>query len=201
MDTITVTVGTGESHKDLEDRSRVVEEKIRKDAQEMVEVLRLDFPKFFDRSVRERYVAADLALSGDALRAVKASVVAAGQKAVETILPQLEVWDLWLDDDITIPPVDERKTLAGNVRVHALIQECGEILKELLVEHGFPLAEGESFDDTYRLPTWFIGGRLLVSLVESHWRSLEELRACRSELKTLSETGRQAQRAEEWDAA
>jgi hypothetical protein len=201
MDTITVAVETGESQKDLEDRSRVVEEKIRKDARGIVEVLRLDFPKFFERSVRDRYIAGDLAFSGAALQAAKASVIAAGQKAVETILPQLEVWDLWLDDSVRVLPPGERKTLAGNAQVHALIQTCGGLRKELLVEHGFPIAEGESFDEMYKLPTWFIGGRLLISLVESHWRSLEELRACRSELKGLSEKGRQAQRAQEWDAA
>ncbi len=202
MEILTFTTETGEraAPKDLEERLRVVEEKIRRDAREIVEVLRADIPQFVRRQVRERFIAAgDFADSFDEarLKALKADVEETAARAEREIVPLLEEWGLWLDGARAVPPAAGRRDLAGNPEIHAGLQRAGAYVKEVLERHGFgDLAAG---DFPYKLPTWFIGGRLLVSLVESYWRNLEEYLAIREALRALREREQRAKRAERWD--
>lgn len=205
METLTYTTEAGDraAPKDLEERLRVVEEKIRRDAREIVEVLRIDLPAFVKRQVRERFIAAgEFADSlGEAkVKALKADVEATAEKVAREVLPALEEWSLWLEGARAAPPVAERRDLAGNPEIHARIQRVGAYVRDLLERHEFPGVKAEDFREPYRLPTWFIGGRLLVSLVENYWRNVEEYLAIRDALKALHERGLRAKRAERWDA-
>ncbi|MFC1705827.1 hypothetical protein ACFL59_03280 [Planctomycetota bacterium] len=205
METIThVTGGSAEAgtQRDLEERARVVKEKVLRDAQEIVEVLRIDFPKFLERSARERYVAAgDFVLSADALRVVKTDLEKAGAEAIEAILPKLEPEEVWLSADVTVPPAEEHKNLDANEGASATIQRIATYLRDVLQKHGFPQLDEESFQNAYRLPTWFIAGRLMVSLAESYWRNLEELRALERALGDMAESEARDRRGGDWDTA
>ena len=115
-------VGQGEekvysmdSPEDLAERIRVVEDKVQRDAREIVEVLKLDFPAFVERQAKERYTHAPqgFTLSKDELRAAKAAVAEAGRKAAAEIIPDLESPALWLDDRVRVPPVGEIKAVTA----------------------------------------------------------------------------------------
>jgi hypothetical protein len=206
METFTYTVETGEaaSPKDLAERLRVVEEKIRRDAREIVEVLRIDLPQFVRRQVRERFLASGAFaddLDAARLKALKADVEATAEKAAAEIVPQLEDPRLWLEGPRAVPAATERRDLAGNPEVQARLQRVGEYVKGLLERQGFPDVRLEDLKDAYKLPTWFISGRLVVSLVESYWRNYEEYTSIREALRQIEERDRRAKRAERWDGA
>jgi hypothetical protein len=206
MEILSFTSGEGErpAPQDLEERLRIVEEKIRRDAREMVEVFKIDIPQFVRRQVRDRFIAAgEFADSFDAakLRALKADVEATAARAGSEIVPLLEEWSLWIEGAKACPPPSERRDLAGNPEIHARLQRAGSYVREVLERHGFEGVGATEFASLYRLPTWFIGGRLLVSLVESYWRSMEELLAIREALRAVKDRDERAKRAERWDAA
>lgn len=205
MDTLTFTTEAGESAapQDLEDRLRVIEEKIRRDAREIVEVLKVDLPAFVKRFVRDRFLAAgDFADRADAaqLKALKADVEETAQRAGREIVPGLEDWSLWLEGPKAAPSAAERRDLAANPEIQARVQKVGEYLQALLVRHRFPTVKDEDFRDAYNLPSWFISGRLVLSLVESYWRNLEEYLALRTAVAAMRERDQRAKRAERWDS-
>lgn len=204
MDTIKYIAGVGQdSPEDLAERIRVIEDKVQRDAREIVEVLKLDFPAFVERQAKERYTHAPhgFTLSKDELRAAKAAVAEAGRKAAAEIIPDLESPALWLDDRVRVPPVGERRELRAHAGAHTIIQRIGGYLREALAASGFPNLDEVDFADLYRLPTWFISGRLLVSLVESYWRNLEEWQALKQTLGAMRDQTGRAQRADDWDEA
>lgn len=204
MDSIQITSGpAGGSQQDLEESIGVVEAKIKRDAREIVNTMKADFPRFLERQARELYTSAasGFKLDAEALARVKASLAEAGERAVGEIIPELEDWSLWVETDTAIPPEGERRDLRANPRVHQAIQKIGGYLEEVLESYGFPGLEKLDFSDMYRLPTWFISGRLLISLVESYWRNLSELRALRTTLESLKEDEGKRERGAEWDAA
>ncbi|GIW72544.1 MAG: hypothetical protein KatS3mg102_2086 [Planctomycetota bacterium] len=206
METLSLTSGAGggatPSVEELAERREVVRDKVRHDAREIISVLRLDFPSFIVRQLKERYVShPEVRLEPEQLRALKAEAEEAGRRAVEEILPELEDPALWLEGAPELPQSpEERRSLRHNPEVWSRVQKVAGLVRELLEKYGLPVA-GEQGEPSYKLPAWFIGGRLMVSLVESYWRNLAELRALEAELQALERSRVRAERAAEWDAA
>ena len=206
MDSFTYTVESGEqaAPRDLEERQHLVEEKIRRDAREIVEVLRLDIPAFVKRFMKDRFLAAgEFAdkLTEAQIKALKTDTDGVAQKAGAEILPALEDWPAWLTVPKPFPAAGERRDLAGNHDIQARVQKVGDHLRALLERHGFPDVRADDLKEPYKLPTWFIGGRLIVSLVESYWRNVEELASVRAALGGLHERDQRTKRSDRWDGA
>jgi hypothetical protein len=208
MDNLTLALGEAGSApltpQELEERLRILEDKVKKDAREIVELLRVHFPRFVERVVKSRYEAsgefAD-SLSSAQLKALKDDVTATGQRAASELLPPLEEWSIWIELGRPVPAQAERKDLAGNPEVSARLQKIGDVVYELLERHKFPGLQKEEFKDAYRLPSSFIPGRgLALSLVESYWRNLEEYQGIRDALKQVKEREARAKRADRWDS-
>jgi hypothetical protein len=206
METLNFSIeaGEGAQPQDLEDRLRVVDEKVRRDAREIVEVLRIDLPLFVKREARQRFVAAGAfadSLDKAKLHALKDDVEATAATAGREIAPLLEDWSLWLEGPKAASGPGERRDLSGNPEIQSRIQRVGDHLRGLYERHGFPDVKPEELKEPYKLPTWFISGRLLVSLVESYWRNVEEYRAIREAVAAIKERDQRWKRAERWDSA
>lgn len=183
------------------ERRTAVEEKLRHDVREMLEVLRADVPGFFVRETKRRFVAApELAdrLDEAKIAHLKKDVQAAGERIAAEVTRALEAWDLWAWDARASFPEGPR-SLDANPRVAAVLARIGPALVEALARHGFP--DAESARDAYKLPSYFVAGRFMKSLVESYWRNLQE----HVELTKLIEEARtrdQRERASrKWDGA
>jgi hypothetical protein len=206
MQTLNVTTGgSGEAAPDpdqLAQQLEVVRDKVCRDAREIVEVLRVDLPAFIVRQLKERYVGGDgFQLDPEKLKELKADAKAAGERAVAEIIPALESWDIWLDGVDGLPSsAEERKSLDRNPAVSEKVQGIGVELHKLYEGYGFP-AGPDGYDVTYRLPSWFIAGRLAISLVESYWRGVEEHSRLEHEIASIREQQERSQRASDWDAA
>lgn len=204
MDNLSLQMGeSGErpaTPQELEDQLRVLEEKVQKDARDIVEVLRIDLPRFIQRTVKERFVASSAAdeLPEAKVKALKADVDATGKKAVADIVPGLESPAIWLGAEA--PPVSDRHDLRGNAEVSGRLQRVGPMLKELFERNGFAVAD-EDFRDAYRLPTWFTEKGYPRSLVEGYWRDVEEYQRANSALKGLRDRDMKSKRSEKWDSA
>lgn len=193
--------GGGSDETDLEERRRVVEERIRRAKKDIVDVLRVDFPLFLKRAVKDRFMSAPAfadALTDAQLRALKKDVDDAGRRAVDELVPPLEEESIWFVE--TVPAPGDRRDLAANRAVQTRIQKIGGVLRDVLERYGFKDLDAAEFAEAYKLPSWFIAGKLLLTTVESYWRDLEELRSLKDALNQLREKERRAKRAERWDS-
>ena len=200
MDQREGTIGRDEQGRAVERRT-TVEEKIRHDVREMLEVFRADVPAFFQREARKRFVAhTDWAerLDDAKLAQLKRDVAAAAERAASEVVRALEPWELWAWDPRT-PFPDSPRTLDPNPRVAAVLARIGASLAEVLERHGVP--ESESAKDAYKLPSYFVAGRFMKSLVESYWRNLQELVDLSKLIDESSHRDRRERSATRWDKA
>lgn len=179
-----------------------LEDKLRRDVRELVEVLRADVPAWVQRSIRQVFEDSPHAdrLSDAQVAQLKAEAREASQRLGEEVgreLEPIEVW-LWRDGDPPLPKAPEG--LDPNPRVAAALARVGRAVGDLLERHGIPRAElGERA--TYRLPTYFVRGHFARSLVESYWRTLAHHDEVRRQLSELKREDRRAERRRRWDEA
>jgi len=185
----------------LQDRLSVVEEKIRRNADEIVSVIAADFPEFLSREIRAAFVQnpafADTK-SDDEIRTIKRNLATVSARVQEELVPKLKERDIWFPEpgrELRSPSAD----LKDNPQAHDRIQGVGTYLKEILVKAGFPGA-AEAKPPAYKLPTWFIGGRLLVTLVEAYWQSIEEYASLKAGLERLEVHSTKTRLERRWDS-
>ena len=186
----------------IRERLAVLDEKIKKDAREIIEVLRVDFPSYIEREIKRRFVNSpgfSEGLSDETIKQIKQGIAAQGEKVVQEVIPALEDWEIWFpmeEEDLK----SETNDLKDNPRVWGHIQKVGAYVYEIFQKHGFPGVEESDYRDAYSLPTWFIAGRLIKSLVEAYWRNMHEYRSLNSVLTKLGEKEKKEHLAERWDA-
>lgn len=149
-----------------------LEERLRRDVRDMVEVLRADVPVWFRRAVKSIFEESDAgdALDDATLRKLKAETERRAEEAGQELARALEPFAAWGWTAATPPPRDA-KTLDPHPAVSAALARVGEAMLGLLEAHRIPPAVvGERA--TYRLPSYFVAGHYMKSLVESFWQTL-----------------------------
>jgi hypothetical protein len=178
-----------------------LEERLRRDARDMVEVLRADVPVWFRRTVKAVFEETDAAdaLDDATLKKLKAETDRRADEAARELTRTLEPFSAWRWTGAEPPPRDA-KTLDPHPTVSGALGRVGDAMRELLEAHRIPRAAvGERA--TYRLPSYFVAGHYMKSLVESFWQTL----ALHDELARRLAAGeqedqRRARRAR-WDKA
>jgi hypothetical protein len=191
------------TRQDLEERQKVLAEKVQRDMRDLLDVLRADLPRFVERAVKERFVASrEFAekMSDADLRRLKADAAETGKALASEVLSSLEDVSLWLDTPQT-PPSSEQHDLRGNAEVWRRLQRAGALLRDLLTRNGFPGLSEAEFAEAYRLPTWFTSGKYPKSVVESYWRNLAEYQTVRDTLGAMRERDEKARLTSRWDSA
>lgn len=191
------------SKEDLEERGKVLAEKVQRDMRDLVDILKADFPKFVERAVKERFVSApDFAngMSDADLKSLKADVAATGKTLVGEVASSLDDLAIWLEPQGPVPGASERGDLRGNAEVYRRLQKAGAFVKDLLAKYRFPDLHDAEFTEAYRLPSWFIGGRYPKSVAQSYWRNLEEYHSVRDALRSMQERDQKSKLASRWDS-
>src|SRR5262245_55422886 len=127
-----------EQRRAVERRSEV-EEKLRRDVREMVEVLKIDVPAYFVRSAEKRFVSSPDVTekwSDDQLRRFKKDIGDAGERVARELGNALEPWDAWAWDPREAFP-DDPRGLEPNTRVWAHVKKVSDDLAALLERAGF----------------------------------------------------------------
>lgn len=189
-----------EEHERAIERRTVVEEKLRHDVRQMIEVLKVDIPAFMTREAKRRFTSSDIGERWDdaKLRAFKSDVAAAGERSAAQVASDLTPWDAWAWDPRRPFPEDPRG-LEPNARVWSSVRKVGDELAGLLEKYGFP--DAPAARESYKLPSYFVAGRFMKSLVESYWRGLQE---CVELSRLIEEAGSRERRDRlggRWDKA
>lgn len=177
-----------------------LEERLRRDVRDMLEVLRADVPVFFRRAVKQAFEESDAAdaLDDAALRRLKADTDRRADEVGRDLASRLGPFEAWLQA-APAPPKDAR-VLDEHPVVGPALGQVRAALRELLEAHGLPRAA----DDerlAYRLPTYFVAGHYMKSLVESFWQTLSLHQQLASQLASGAKDDQRQQRRLRWDQA
>jgi len=189
-----------EEHARAIERRKSVEQKLEYDVREMVEVLRVDVPKFFEREVKRRFAAWPEAerLTDEAVKKLKQDTASAGEHVAAELATELTPLAAWAWDPQRPFPEDP-KGLEANPRVATVLRSIGDELAALLERHGLP--EHETAKDSYKLPSYFVAGRFMKSLVESYWRGLLEYVELSRLIEEVGSRERRERQQARWDGA
>ncbi len=193
------TYGGTADNPELEEKAELLKEKILRDTQELTEILQVDLPKFLERQTKamflDEYEFSDK-LSTEQVKAIKDDVAATGKIALDEIIPRLQEDVIWLD-----AKPKKTSTLADNEAVWGLIQKICDYQGEIMSRHDFPRLDLEQLKGSYRLPTWFVSGRLCKSIVESYWRNLEDYQTLQEAIHARGANERKKNLMKKWDEA
>jgi hypothetical protein len=178
-----------------------LEERLRRDARDMTEVLRADVPVFFVRAVRSAFEESPAAdrLDDAALARLKAETTRRAQAATDALVRVLDDPTAWRWDRADAPPRDA-KGLEPHPTVGPALARVGEAMGALLEEFGVGRdALGERA--AYRLPSYFVGGHYMRSLVEGFWQALAAHHELAARLAEGESHDQRAARRSRWDQA
>lgn len=193
------TMGGPADNPELEQKAELLKEKILRDTQELTEILKFDLPKFLERQTKaiflDEYEFSDK-LSAAQVKAIKEDVASTGKIAIDEIIPPLNEDAIWLD-----AKPKKTATLADNQAVWSQVQKICDYLGEIVSRHEFPRVDLDALKDSYRLPTWFVSGRLCKSIVESYWRNLEDYQTLEEAIHARGANERKKNLMKKWDEA
>jgi hypothetical protein len=194
------TLGRDEHARAVERRT-IIEEKLRHDVREMLEVLKVDVPSFFGREAKRRFLGSpEFAekLAADKIAALKRRVQETGDVTAADVVRALEDPATWAWDP-NAPFPESPRSLDAHPRVAAVLSRIGLGLSQVLAQLGFP--DAESAKDAYKLPSYFVAGRFMKSLVESYWRNLQEHVELTKLIDESSGRERREKLTKKWDDA
>lgn len=189
-----------EGAQDARETLAKLEERLQRDVRDMLEVLRADVPAFFKRTVKASFEEADTAdaLDDARVRRLKKDTderaLAVGNELARTLAPL----DAWLRWDKPEPPPRDGKTLDPHPVVGPALAKVGDAVLALLESYGLPRHRDRA---TYRLPSYFVAGHYMKSLVESFWQSLSLHHELRERAHTDEKQAARAKRRARWDQA
>ena len=173
-----------------------LEERLSRDVADMVKVLTADVPVFVKRTIRTAFERSDAADSLDdaavkALKAATADASARLEAELQEKLTPIEVWT-WGDTPVPVAPAG----LDVHPRVGPVLATVGEGVAAILEEHG--LSHGPV---SYQLPTYFVAGHFMKSLVADYWRVLADYHALSLRLQEEAQADQRETRRARWDSA
>lgn len=169
-------------------------------ADEALSVFQEDFPQFFHREARRRFLASpDFArnLNDDALKRLKSDLESEGRAASERVLQRLRALDVWVSGvEVPDPP---GKSLEDNPKLWAVVASIGEDVEKLLDRHGFPKDEGGGYGVVYHEPRRFVSGHYMPTIAETYWRRIGELRELEQKVTELEHERERAELLARWN--
>ena len=171
--------------------------KLRKEA---LAALQEDMPKFPEREVKRRFLAAkDFAreLPREKIAEIKKTLRERAAPLANEVLAEMEDETRWLAG---LEHLDSAgKSLADNPKLWEPTARLAEFVRTVLEAYGFPNANDPPVE--YKMPPYFIKGKYLPSLAEKYWGLLRELADVRARLEDLQEYKTKEELARKWEEA
>lgn len=177
-----------------------LEERLRRDVRAMLDVLRADVPVFFRRTVKAAFEESEEAdaLDDAAVRRLKAETERRADEVARDLVARLEPFEVWLEAGQAAPR--DARDLDEHAAVGPALKGIAAALREHLDAHGLRrAAQDERL--AYRVPTYFVGGHYMKSLVEGFWQALAQYRELASQLAAGAQDERRQARRSRWEQA
>jgi hypothetical protein len=177
-----------------------LEERLQREVEDIRKVLGADVPTHIVRAIRgtfERSAAAD-ALDDAAITALKKATQDCSQRVSAEVLTALEDFAAWTWPT-NKPLPTEASTLRDHPTVASVLDRIGDAVREVLAEHGVPVAAGDT-RTTYTMPAYFVAGHFMKSLVGNYWRALGDFEALRIDVSEADQAGQRDKRRSRWES-
>ncbi len=185
---------------ELAQHAELVRDRVRHVAADIRALLSEDLPRFVERELKRGFVENPefaARLSDERLAELKAECIAEGERGRDRVLMSLEDEALWFP--ATLPPVENRATIASNTALWAAVSGIAESVHALRQRFGYPTLPAGDVSVEYRPPTWFIGRRYLPTLTEKYWRLLAELEELHSRAGAIRKESSKAELTRRWE--
>jgi hypothetical protein len=169
-------------------------------ADEALDVFAEDFPQFFHREARRRFLAAPAFardLSDDALKRLKTDLETEGRAASERLLARLRALEPWLAGTEVAEPAG--KSLEDNPKLWAVVASIADDVERLLAKHGLPADPGGGYGVVYHEPKRFVSGHYMPTIAETYWRRIAELREIEQKVSELEHERERAELLSRWN--
>lgn len=179
-----------------------LERRLRRDVADIGEVLRADVPLHVQRCVRTTFERSPRAddLDQAAVAALKAATQAASDAVRDDVLQALEGFEAWTWPSSEDKVPEDASSLRDHPGVAAVLDRVEVAVRALLSEHGFTDEDlGER--GVYRMPSYFVAGHFMKSLVANYWRALADYTELKATLQDAEEAGTREERRARWDSA
>ncbi len=180
--------------------AKQLEARLRREVGDMVKVLVADVPVFFRRTVKDVFERSPKAddLDDAALKALKVATQAESEKLAQAIEDQLGSFEVWGWREGPVPT--DSDDLHAHPQVGAILGQVETALQTLVEAHGLPKADLGK-DGDYRLPSYFVAGHFMKSLVANYWRALADYHQLSARLQEEAQADQRERRRTRWDDA
>jgi len=175
-----------------------LEDRLRRNVNDMVKVLVADAPVFAKRAVRrvfERSAVSD-GLDDAALKALKDGTDAMASAVAAQLGERLSPFEAWAWTGADVPA--SRDSLDAHPTVSEALAAVGQAIGALLDEHGY--TEAERGPIAYQLPAYFVAGQFMQSLVADYWRVLADHHELDKRLREEALSTERTSRRSRWDS-
>lgn len=167
---------------------------------EALQALEVDLPRFPEREVRRRFIAASgfaRELSTEKVAEIKRALRQRSAELAEEVLQEMSDVEKWRAGIEHLE--GEGKSLAQNPVLWEPTRRVVEFVSTVLETYGFPNAKEPPVE--YRMPPYFIKGKYLPAIAEKYWGLLRELADIRRRLRELEEYRQKEELSRKWDEA
>ena len=148
----------------------------------------------------ERSTEAD-ALSDEQVKALKAATTEARDRITSQVIEALTPFEVWVWDDAWPAVPASCEDFSAHPRVSEILAKVGSELGELLGEHGLPSQRPNGEPYAYRLPSYFVAGHFMKSLVGTFWRAIGEHHRLNQRLGEVDQAEQRQSRLQRWEDA
>lgn len=169
-------------------------------ADEAIEVFQEDFPQFFHREARRRFLGSpDFArmLDDAALKRLKTDIEAQGKASTAQVVERLRDLDLWAAGGELQEGAG--KSFEDNPKLWEAVTSICDHVTRLLEQHEFPKDADGTYGVRYHEPKRFVSGHYLPSIAEKYWRRIAELREVESKVREVEEERERGELLSRWN--
>lgn len=178
-----------------------LEDRLRRDVSDMRQVLVSDVPTHVVRVVRatfERSARAD-EMGAPAISALKQSTEVLAENLASEVGAALEDFGAWTWPSDETFPLDP-SGLRDHPRVAEVLDRVEVAIVALLEQHEVPTKDLAG-RGRYRVPSYFVAGHFMKSLVANYWRALSDYEELRAKVDDAEHSGLRDARRKKWDQA
>lgn len=178
-----------------------LEERLQRDVSDMRQVLVTDVPTHVIRVVRSTYERSARAdeMGAPAISALKQATEELAQTLageVGAALTDFQAWT-WPDDE-SFP--EDPSGLRDHPRVAEVLDRVEVAIVALLEQHEVPIKDLAGRGG-YQVPSYFVAGHFMKSLVANYWRALRDYEELREKVSEAEHSDLRDARRKKWDQA
>ncbi|HBP20449.1 MAG TPA: hypothetical protein DEA08_21990 [Planctomycetes bacterium] len=178
-----------------------LEDRLQRDVSDMRQVLVTDVPTHVVRVVRSTFERSSRAdeMGAPAISALKQATQELAENLAGEVGAALEDFEAWTWPSDEAFPADP-SGLRDHPRVAEVLDRVEVSIVALLEQHEVPIKDLAG-RGAYQIPSYFVAGHFMKSLVANYWRALRDYEELRNKVVEAEHSDVRSARRKRWDSA